>query len=136
MCQHVECHIFSFLFFFFFCHSLNVGACICQIVQEGRVGWTTPHHTIRISHFVSFHNVICYTNSIASRIHANTTKLHNITCTLVATGVILWRLGFSWLSVFPVPFIARNIYRGVLLLIYVLQYVPGQLLQIRRRSEG
>jgi hypothetical protein len=29
------------------------------------------------------------TNSIASRIHVNTKKLRNITCTLVAKGVIL-----------------------------------------------
>jgi len=42
--------------------------------------------------FVLFRNVTCYTNSIASRIHVNTTKLCNIMCTLVATGVILWRL--------------------------------------------
>jgi hypothetical protein len=40
-------------------------------------------------HFVLFHNVTCYTNSIVSHIHVNTTKLYNITCTLVATCVIL-----------------------------------------------
>jgi hypothetical protein len=34
--------------------------------------------------FVLFHNVTCYTNSIVSRIHVNTTKLRYITCTWVA----------------------------------------------------
>jgi hypothetical protein len=34
--------------------------------------------------------------SIISRIHANTTKLCNITCTLVATGVILRSLKCIW----------------------------------------
>ena len=52
--------------------------------------WSGPHHTIKMLHFVLFHNITCYTNnSIISHIHVNTTKLHNITCTLVATGVIL-----------------------------------------------
>ena len=37
-----------------------------------------------------FHSITCYTNSIASRIHVNTTILCNIMCTLVATGMILW----------------------------------------------
>ena len=38
--------------------------------------------------FALFHNITCYTNSIISRIHVNTIKLH----TLVATGVILRNL--------------------------------------------
>ena len=37
----------------------------------------------------NFHSVTCYTNSIVSRIHVNTTKLRNIMRTLVATCVIL-----------------------------------------------
>ena len=41
---------------------------------------------------VLFHNVTCYTDSIVSHIHINTTKLYNITCTLLATSVILWSL--------------------------------------------
>ena len=39
--------------------------------------------------FVLFHSVACYTNSIVSRIHDNTTKICNVMCTLVATCVIL-----------------------------------------------
>ena len=34
----------TFFFFFFLCHLLNVGACICHIAQEGQVEWTTSHH--------------------------------------------------------------------------------------------
>ena len=36
-----------------------------------------------------FRSVTCYTNSTVPRIHVNTPQLRNITCTLVATGVIL-----------------------------------------------
>ena len=81
----------SFLFFsfFFLYHFLNIGACICHIAWEGQVEWTTPHHTIEMLHFVSFHSVTHYIESIVSRIHVPTTELRNITCTLVATGVIL-----------------------------------------------
>ena len=43
-------------------------------------------------HFVLFHNVTCSTNSLLSCIQFNTKKLHNITCTLVATSVILHNL--------------------------------------------
>ena len=32
------------LFFFFLCHLLIVGACICHIAREGQAEWTTPHH--------------------------------------------------------------------------------------------
>ena len=53
------------------------------------VDHTTPHHTIEMLHFVLFHSVTCYTKSIVSRIHINTTKFCNITCTLVATCMIL-----------------------------------------------
>jgi hypothetical protein len=39
-------NIWSVTFLFFFiCHLLNVGACVCHIAWEGQVEWTTPHHT-------------------------------------------------------------------------------------------
>ena len=79
-------------FFFFLCHLLNVDACICHIAREGQVECTTPHHTTGMLHFVLFHSVTFYTNSIISGIHVNTTKLCNITCTMVATSVILQSL--------------------------------------------
>jgi hypothetical protein len=76
-----------FFFFFFLCHLLNVRAWISYITHDGQ--WSGPHHTIKMLHFVLFHSVTCYTNSIVSHIHVNIAKLCNITCTLVATGVIL-----------------------------------------------
>ena len=42
--------------------------------------------------FMLFHNITCYTNSLLSRIHGNIAYLLNITCTLVATSMILGRL--------------------------------------------
>ena len=35
-------------------------------------------------------------HSIVSRMHVNTTKLRNITCTLIVTNVILWSLKCIW----------------------------------------
>ena len=61
---------------------------------------STHSHGLCCHHFchycnvdvVLFHNVICYTNSLLSCIHVNTTNLLNFTYTLVATCVILERL--------------------------------------------
>jgi hypothetical protein len=63
--------------------------------------WSGSHHTIQMLHFVLFHSVTCYTNFIVSRIHVNTTKLRNITHSLVATGFILRSLECTlWLYFF------------------------------------
>ena len=75
------------------------------------------HHQIQTTHshascghychycnvdFVLFHNMSCYTNSLLPCIHVNTTYLLNVTCTLVATCMILWRLECHMLNnIFP-----------------------------------
>ena len=60
-----------------------------HVTSPGKAKWNGSHHTIKMLYFVLFHSVTCYTNSIVSCTHVNTTKLRNITCTLIATGVIL-----------------------------------------------
>ena len=92
MCQHVQCHLLILILLLL---PLVERWCMRLPHRLGRpsgVDHTTPHHTIKMSHFVLFHSVTCYSDSIVSCIHVNNTKLHNITCTLVAKGVIPQRL--------------------------------------------
>jgi hypothetical protein len=108
-----------FVFYFFLCHLLNVG-CTCPSNRLGRPSGVDHHTSVdgertnsnspHIS-FVFFQSVTYYTNSIVSRIHVNTTKLCNITCNLVATGVILRSLECTpviWIVVYSFP-VWRNI---------------------------
>ena len=63
--------------------------CMHMSHRPGRAGGVDHTTPIIMLHFVLFHNVTCDTNSIVSCTHVNTTKLCNVTCTLVAIGVIL-----------------------------------------------
>jgi hypothetical protein len=87
--------------------------------------------------FVLFHNVTSYTIPIISLIHVNTTELRNVTCTLVATGVILRSLecslfGFphfkitfipsSYTDSYPYSYISVPSWIGVTRYLLSLQY--------------
>ena len=84
-CQHVECLLLLLLLL------MSLVECWCMHMPHrlGRSSGVDHTTSFNMLHFVLFHSVTCYANSLVSCIHVNTTKLRNITCTLVATGVIL-----------------------------------------------
>jgi hypothetical protein len=81
-------------FFKYILESLNF-AYVCKFGEIIHVPiYKIINYNIKMLHFVWFRNVTSYTDSMVSRNHVNTTKLGNITCTLVATCVILQSLKY------------------------------------------
>ena len=103
MCQNMECHLLLLLLLLMplvecwcICLSHHLGRPSGASVDETTLPYIDDHeimnsNCLHIS-FEIFHNVTCYTDSIVSYIHINTTKLYNITCILLARSVILWSL--------------------------------------------
>ena len=88
MCQYVEYLLLL----------LPLVECWCMHMSHrpGRPSGVDHTTSFNMLHFVLFHSVTRYTNSLVSHIHVKTKKLRNITCILVATSVILHSLECRW----------------------------------------
>ena len=81
--KYVECHLLILIFYLLL---MPLVECWCMHIPHRLGRPTTMCHQRRWhENEIKFHSVTCYTNSTISCIHVNTTKLRNITCTLVAT---------------------------------------------------
>ena len=92
---------------------------ILDTLRNSRGGRLSMSHVwnhqfnITMLQFALFHNAKYYTNSMLSCIHVNTTKLCNISCTLVATCLILQGLECIWfvfdvLQLLPIKLTQQN----------------------------
>ena len=84
-------NMWSVIFFFFSFSSY--GTCWMLVhtyaISSGKAKLSRPHQWRWEENEFKFHSVTCNTNRIVSRIHVKTIKLSSITCSLVATDVIL-----------------------------------------------
>ena len=78
---------------------------VIEIVQQwNQTIYSHPSHCHYCNVvFVLFYNITIYTNSLLSHIHVNIAELLNMTCTLIAIGVILGNLTVQFLNVKQMP---------------------------------
>jgi hypothetical protein len=63
-------NMWSVAFFFFLCHLLNVGACICHTAMEGQVEWTIRVKVMGERIQIVLTSPLCYSIlSYATQIH-------------------------------------------------------------------
>ena len=84
MSHYVECQLLILLLLL-----LPLVECWCMPTSPGKAKWSGPHQRRWEENEFKSHSVTCYTNSTLSLINVNTTKPCNITCTFVATSVII-----------------------------------------------
>ena len=101
MCHYVECHLLMLILLL---RLMPLVECWCMHILHCMGRSSGVEHTTSLK--CCTHNVTCYIDSIVSRIHVNTTKPRNITCTLVSTGANIWaiRCACTHLHFFNVEF--------------------------------
>ena len=90
ICKYVEHHLLILILILRFL-LMPLVECLCMHMPHRLGRPSGMDHTNEGERRMNckFHSITCYTNFIVSLIHVNTAKLRNITCTLVAIGVIL-----------------------------------------------